>query len=131
MSDTSRPESTLSTLQPDPMWDGAAYEDAVDALSTDGLTFRIWGGDWCGDCRQQLPGFAAALEAAGVPDERIHAYAVECEDGEKVGEGIEEYGIELIPTVIVERDGQEIVRFVESEDRPIAVYLGEAIEDAE
>jgi thiol-disulfide isomerase/thioredoxin len=128
MSDASRPESTLSTLQPDPMWDGAAYEDAVDALGTEGLTFRIWGGDWCGDCRQQLPGFAAALEAAGVPDERIHAHAVEREDGEKVGEGIEEYGIELIPTVIVEKEGQEIARFVESEDRPIAVYLGEAIE---
>ena len=126
-----RPESTLSTLQPDPMWSAAAYEDAVDALGADGLVFRIWGGDWCGDCRQQLPGFAAALEAAGVPDERIHAHAVEREDGEKVGEGIEEYGIELIPTVIVERRGEEIARFVESEDRPLAVYLAEAIEAAE
>ena len=35
----------------------------------------------------------------------------------------EEYGIELIPTVIVERDGEEVARFVESEDRPIAEYL--------
>lgn len=117
------PESTLSTLEPDPMWDAESHADVVDALGGENLVFRIWGGDWCGDCRQQLPQFAAALDAAGVPDERIHAYAVDREDGEKVGEGIEEYGIELIPTVIVERDGEEIARFVESEDRPIAEYL--------
>ncbi|GAB7093338.1 thioredoxin family protein [Halolamina litorea] len=127
----SPPESTLATLEPDPVWDAESHGDAVDALGTEGLVFRIWGGDWCGDCRQQLPAFAAALEAAGVPDERIHAHAVERENGEKVGEGIEEYGIELIPTVIVEKDGEEIARFVESEDRPIAQYLADAIENAE
>jgi thiol-disulfide isomerase/thioredoxin len=121
------PESTLSTLEPDPVWDADADEDVVDALAADGLTFRIWGGDWCGDCRQQLPAFAAALEAAGVDDERVHVDAVERENGEKVGEGIEAYGIELIPTVIVERDGEEIARFVESEDRPIAAYLADEI----
>lgn len=128
MADADRPEATLSTLEPDPVWDATAHEDAVDALGIDGLVFRIWGGDWCGDCRQQLPQFAAALAAAGVPDERVHAYAVEREAGEKVGEGIEAYGIDLIPTVLVERDGEELARFVESEDRPIAVYLADAIE---
>ncbi|QKY19402.1 thioredoxin family protein [Halolamina sp. CBA1230] len=128
MSEAEPPESTLSTLQPDPMWNTAAHEDVVDALGADGLTFRVWGGDWCGDCRQQLPAFAAALEAAGVPDERIHAHAVERVDGEKVGEAVEEYGIELIPTVIVEKEGEGIARFVESEDRPIAAYLAEEID---
>ncbi|NHX36187.1 MULTISPECIES: thioredoxin family protein [Halolamina] len=131
MSNAEPPESTLSTLQPDPTWDAESHADAVDALGADGLTFRVWGGDWCGDCRQLLPAFAAALDAAGVPDERIHAHAVEREDGEKVGEGLEEYGIELIPTVIVERDGSEIARFVESEGRPIAEYLADAIAAAE
>jgi thiol-disulfide isomerase/thioredoxin len=121
------PKSTLSTLEPDPMWDAESHADAVDALGAENLTFRIWGGDWCGDCRQQLPQFAAALDAAGVPDERIHAYAVDRENGEKVGEGIEEFGIELIPTLIVEKDGEEIARFVESEDRPLAEYLAAAL----
>ena len=125
--ETDAPESTLSTLQPDPAWSADAHAETVDALGEEGLTFRIWGGDWCGDCRQQLPAFAAALAAAGVPDERIHAHAVERVDGEKVGDGIEEYGIDLIPTVIVERDGEEIARFVESEGRPIAVSLADAI----
>jgi len=48
-------------------------------------------------------------------------------DGSKVGPGVEEYGIELIPTVVVERDGAEIARFVESADAPIAAALAREI----
>lgn len=125
------PETVLSTMQPDPAWDAASYEEAVDTLAKDGLTFRVWGGDWCPDCRNQLPQFAAALDAAGVPDEHIHVSAVERENGEKVGEGMEEYEVELIPTVIVENgEGEEIARFVESEDKPITAYLAKAIENS-
>ncbi|MFB6220806.1 MAG: TlpA family protein disulfide reductase [Halolamina sp.] len=128
----SEPEAVLSTMQPDPTWDAESYEDEVQALAREGLTFRVWGGDWCPDCRQQLPQFAAALDAAGVPDERIHVSAVERENGEKVGAGLEAYGVELIPTVIVEDDhGEEIARFVENEGKPITAYLAEAIESAE
>lgn len=124
----SEAEPVLSTMEPDPAWDAASYEETVETLAREGLTFRVWGGDWCPDCRQQLPQFAAALNAAGVPDERIHAYAVERENGEKVGEGLDEYGIELIPTVVVEDEsGSELARFVESEAKPIAPFLADAI----
>ena len=44
-------------------------------------------------------------------------------DADLARKDVEEYGIELIPTVIVERDDEEVARFVESEDRPIAEYL--------
>lgn len=122
------PESVLATLEPDPMWDAESHADAVEALAVEDLTVHIWGGDWCGDCRQQLPAFAAALDAAGVPDEQIHAHAVDRENGEKVGEETDAYGVELIPTVVVERAGTEIARFVENESRPIAAYLADEIE---
>lgn len=123
------PAQVLSTMEPDPTWDAASHEEAVETLGREGLTFRVWGGDWCPDCRQQLPQFAAALEAAGVPDERIHVSAVERENGQKVGEGLEEYGVELIPTVVVEDEhGEELARFVEEEDQPIAAYLADAVE---
>jgi thiol-disulfide isomerase/thioredoxin len=115
---------TLETMQPNPAWDAASYEDAVDALGEEGLVFKVWGGDWCGDCRGRLPDFAAALDAADVPEDRIEHYPVEKEDdGSKVGPKVEEYGVEYIPTVVVEREGEEVARFVEEERVPIAVYL--------
>jgi thiol-disulfide isomerase/thioredoxin len=122
----------LETMRPNPTWDAASYEGAVEALGRDGLTFRVWGGDWCKDCRSQLPDFAAALDAAGVPEERVEHYPVEKdEEGRKVGPGVEEYGIEYIPTVVVERDGEEAARFVEKESLPIAIYLAEKLDEAE
>ncbi|ADQ67131.1 thioredoxin [Halogeometricum borinquense DSM 11551] len=115
---------TLDTMQPNPAWDADSYEDTVETLSEDGLVFKVWGGDWCKDCRNQLPDFAAALDAAEVPDERVEHYPVEKEDdGSKTGPLVEEYDIEYIPTVVVERDGEEVARFVEDARVPIAVYL--------
>lgn len=121
----------LSTMDPDPEWDADAHTVTVDtwAAVADDVTVKVWGGDWCKDCRSQLPEFGAALAAAGVPDERIEHYPVEKEDdGSKTGPKVDEYGIEFIPTVVVERDGEELARFVEDADEPIAVYLAERLE---
>ncbi|MFC6755821.1 MULTISPECIES: thioredoxin [Haloarcula] len=123
----------LETMEPNPVWVQDAYADTVDVLSRyrHDLDYHIWGGDWCKDCRAQLPDFGAALEAAEVPESCIHHYPTEkVEDGSKTGPGVEEYDIEYIPTVVVERDGEEIVRFVEEERVPIAVYLADEIEAA-
>jgi thiol-disulfide isomerase/thioredoxin len=118
-------------MRPNPAWDADSYPEVVEALSQDGLVFKVWGGDWCKDCRARLPDFGAALDAAGVPDSRVEHYPVEKEDdGSKVGPNVEEYGIELIPTVVVERDGEELARFVEKEETPIAVYLAERLSPA-
>jgi thiol-disulfide isomerase/thioredoxin len=112
--ETMRPDATDET--PDPA--------VTDALGAPDLTFRVWGGDWCGDCRARLPAFAAALAAADVPAERIHEYPVEtAPDGTKTGPKVEAYGVERIPTVVVERDGAEVARFVESADRSVAASL--------
>jgi thiol-disulfide isomerase/thioredoxin len=125
-------DERLATMEPNPAWDGAAHEDVVSTLSADGLVFKVWGGDWCKDCRRQLPDFGAALAAAGVPEGRIEHYPVEkADDGSKVGPGVDEYGIERIPTVVVERDGEEVARFVEEARVPIAVYLAERLDELE
>jgi len=132
----------LETLEPNPVWDADAHADTVATLSEFAdCTFKIWGGDWCGDCRSQLPDFAAALEAAGVPADNVEHYPVEKEsDGSKVGPKVEGYDIEYIPTAVVERpfadgagdgpanrDGEELARFVEEEPIPIAVHLAERL----
>ncbi|WP_423998714.1 thioredoxin family protein [Haloarcula salina] len=124
---------TLETMEPNPVWVEDAYSDTVDVLTrhSQDLVFKIWGGDWCKDCRAQLPDFGAALDAAGVPAANIHHYPVEKEDdGSKTGPQVEEYDIEYIPTVVVEHDGEEIARFVEEEPVPISVHLAQKIEAA-
>ncbi|NIB99550.1 thioredoxin family protein [Halobacterium sp. R2-5] len=119
---------SLSTMEPNPAWDAESYPDVVETFSNldDDVVVRVWGADWCGDCRGQLPDFAAALEAAGV--ENVEQYPVEREDGEKYGPEVEEYDVELIPTIVVERDGEELARFVEEEDVSPAVYLADQLE---
>ncbi len=122
----------LETMNPDPDYDVDAHADAIEVLGRDEYTFKIWGGDWCGDCQGQLPQFGAALEAAGVPADRIEHYPVEkADDGSKIGPKVEEYDIELIPTVVVERDGVELARFVEDEAKPVAEYLADRLAEVE
>jgi len=123
---------SLETMEPNPVWTEEAYAETVDILTAvkDEVTYKVWGGDWCSDCRSQLPDFGAALDAADVPDDRVEEYAVEkADNGSKVGPMVEEYDIELIPTVVVERDGEEVARFVEEEPVPISVSLGRELED--
>ncbi|TKX71419.1 thioredoxin domain-containing protein [Halorubrum sp. SP9] len=124
---------TLETLAPAADLDADAFDESVlEALSADDYVFKVWGGDWCGDCQRQLPEFGAALAAAGVPDDRIEAFPVTKGPEGKEGELVDEYGVELIPTVVVESpDGEEVARFVEDEDVSIAEYLAGRLTDAE
>lgn len=125
-------DPALETIRPNPTWDAASYEDVVDTLAAADLTYHVWGGDWCSDCRQQLPDFAAALTAAEVPDDRIHVHPVTRGDDGKVGELVEEYGVELIPTVVVEdASGEEVARYVEREVLPIGPYIADAVEKSD
>jgi thioredoxin 1 len=120
---------TLETMEPNPVWVADAYGETVNVLEEYGprLQFKIWGGDWCKDCRAQLPDFGAALEAASVPAANIEHHAV---DREKQGPEVEAFDVERIPTVVVLHEGEEIARFVEEASVPIAVYLADRIEAA-
>ncbi len=120
----------LETMRPNPVWDADSYDDAVEVFESmaERIVVKVWGGDWCVDCRSQLPDFGAAMEAAGV--ENVEHHPVEkADDGSKTGPGVEEYEIELIPTVIVEDadTGEELARFVEDADAPIVVHLAEQL----
>lgn len=114
----------LETMTPDPASD--PDEEAVASLAAlgDDVSVHVWGGDWCKDCVATLPAFAAALEAAGIDPASTYQYPVtKRDDGSKVGPGVGAYGIEYIPTIVIERNGTEIARFVEDADEPAAVYL--------
>ncbi|MEZ3143889.1 thioredoxin family protein [Halobaculum sp. MBLA0143] len=117
----------METLQPTPEFDPTAHADTVQALGADGLQFHVWTADWCPDCRGQVPAFAAVLEAAGVDDDAVTVYPVERGDDGKVGPGVAEYDVDLIPTVVVCRDGEELTRFEESGPLSIAATLARDI----
>jgi thiol-disulfide isomerase/thioredoxin len=120
----------LETLRPNPAWDADSYREAVDTFASiaDEILLKVWGGDWCKDCRAQLPDFGAAMEAAGV--DSVEHYPVEkADDGSKVGPEVEAYDIKLIPTVVVEdAAGNELARYVEDAERPIVVELADQLE---
>lgn len=125
---------TLETMRPNPTWDPKAHEAELEPFRrhAEDLTVRVWGGDWCSDCRATLPDLGAAFDAAGIPGERIHEYPVEKrEDGSKEGSKVEEYGIEYIPTVVVEKEGDEVARFVEKESIPAVAFLAEQLRELE
>jgi len=124
---------TLETLTPDPDIDTDEFDKAVlDALAADDYRFKVWGGDWCIDCQRQLPAFGAALTGAGVSDDRIEGFAVTKGPNGKAGPQVDAYGIERIPTVVVETaDGDEVTRFVEEADGSIAEYLARELTDTE
>ena len=123
---------TLETLAPEPDVDAAVDETVLDALAAGDYRFKVWGGDWCIDCQRQLPAFGAALAAAGVPDSRIEDFAVTKGPDGKEGPQVDAYGIDLIPTVVVETaDGEEVARFVEEADVSIAAYLARELGDVE
>jgi thiol-disulfide isomerase/thioredoxin len=122
----------METTEPNPTWDAAAHSEVVDAIeaAVGEVTYKVWGADWCGDCRAVLPDFFAALEAAGVPEGEFEVHEV---DEDKDGEGVEEYDVTHIPTVVAEREetGEELARFEEREDVPAAQYVAERLLDAD
>lgn len=118
---------SLETMTPATDWEPSDHTETVEtfrALAGE-ITIKVWGGDWCGDTQDQLPEFAAALDAAGIPRDDIEMFPV---DENKQGPGVDEYGIEYIPTIVIEQDGTEQARFVESAAVPPAEYLAEKLQ---
>jgi len=118
-------------MQPTPTWDAEAHADTVAAFAAladdPEASITLWCRDNCPDCRRELPDFAAALAAAEFPDDRLRQVVV---DDDNDGPLTEAYGVERIPTVVVERDGDELARFVEEEPLPAAPYLAAELREA-
>ena len=121
--------SILEVTRPNPTWDADSYEETVETFANldEETRFLVWAADWCKDARRELPDFFAALDAAGISDDRIEVHEL---DREKDGELVEAYDVRYIATIVVERDGEELARFEESADLPAAQAVAAQLDES-
>lgn len=91
-----------------------AKDDVVKnfAAGKDAVNIVVFGGTWCGDTKQILPGFFKTVDAAGFPENRITLIGVD-HSKKTLYNFSEAFGITNVPTFIVMKDGKEIGRVVE------------------
>ena len=96
---------------PDP-----AILEALRETDTTELKFIVFFGTWCGDSRREVPRLLKLFDAMGLPDGSVELVALDrTDEALKQSPGGEERGREIyrVPTLIIERDGEEISRLVE------------------
>lgn len=97
----------------------AAQAEVLDALRqqpSEDAEILVFFGTWCGDSRRQVPRLMQLLDAIDWPAERRRLIAVDrADDLHKRSPDGEERGREIyrVPTIIVQRGGDELGRIVE------------------
>ncbi len=83
-------------------------------------------GTWCHDSQEQVPRFYRIMDEAKIADDVI---SVICVDGNKTGGelDIERLGIELVPTFIFYRKGEELGRIIETPEVSLEADMWEII----
>ncbi|MFB6095180.1 MAG: TlpA family protein disulfide reductase [Halodesulfurarchaeum sp.] len=116
----------MDAMEPNPAFDPDSYREVIGTFADlpEDATIHVWGADWCPDTRRELPDVAAVLDAAGIDENRRSVIEV---NREKEGREVEEYDVSLIPTIVIERNGEELARFVEKEEMPAAIWLADQL----
>lgn len=89
--------------------------DVLDKLEgkLDDISITIVMGTWCSDSREQIPSFYKILDELNYSSEKITLISV---DRKKKGlsDEADNLNIELVPTIIFYRNGNEIGRIIET-----------------
>jgi thioredoxin 1 len=89
----------------------------------EGVRTVIFFGAWCSDSQREVPRFLKIADYAGMSGEQIRLFALD--RSKKSADGLtERYRIELVPTFIFLRNGEEIGRIVE---RPKTTIEGDLL----
>jgi hypothetical protein len=96
-----------STYQPDAR--------AVSTIRSQAQTLHIevFGGTWCSDTHDLLPGFYKGMDAAGLTDSQITLHLVNREKKTPDGSA-EKYHITNVPTFIIFKGDKQLGKIVES-----------------
>ncbi|MEW6512198.1 MAG: thioredoxin family protein [Bacteroidota bacterium] len=88
------------------------YVDLI-RMVRDSVEVIIFFGGWCSDSRREVPRFLKVADLAGFGAEQIRFYALD--RTKKSSDGLtDRYAIELVPTFVFLRRGEEIGRITES-----------------
>lgn len=87
---------------------------AVNSLKAkkDSVNFIVFAGLWCGDTQNILPKFLALTDAAGLSRDRVTLIGVD-RSKKTIHHLTEAFHVNLVPTIIVMKNGREIGRVVE------------------
>ena len=123
-SEWSREEYAGYTLNP-------GILEELNEIDTTGLSFTVFFGTWCGDSRREVPRLLKLFDAMGLAEGSVELVALDrTDEALKQSPDGEQRGREIyrVPTLIVERDGEEISRLVEhpvlSLERDLLAMLG-------
>lgn len=94
------------------------YEPDEDFISQiekelNGIRITIVMATWCGDTKREVPRFLKILDLIDFPEE---CYTLLCVDRKRKGlkDEVDELDIQLVPTFIFYKDGEEIGRIIET-----------------
>jgi thiol-disulfide isomerase/thioredoxin len=77
------------------------------------VNIRLVMGTWCSDSRREVPRFFKILDAVNYPSDEVEIICVD-EDKHTEGDELAGLNIELVPTIIFYKNGNELGRIVES-----------------
>ncbi len=98
-----------------------AYEPNAEVMErlgkhVDGTEYILFLGTWCEDSQREVPGMIKILDRLGVSRKRLELIGVdEREEQYKKSPGgeTETFKVDLVPTLIVRKEGSELGRIVE------------------
>lgn len=107
---------------------GPDFVEMIKVLGHD-VEYLVVLGTWCSDSKREVPRFLKIIDLAGIAPERVKYYGVD-RTKQSPGELPGQYNIELVPTIIVLKNGSEMGRIVESPknsiEEDLLVILAEA-----
>ena len=83
-------------------------------------------GTWCDDSHYLIPRFEKVLQTINYPAAKITMYGVDRAKTTKNGDE-KKYGVTLVPTIILFKDGKEVGRITETVKKSIEEDLAEII----
>ena len=89
-------------------------------------TMVVFLGTWCDDSHYLIPRLERVLQMINYPQSKLTMYGVDRAKTAKNGEEIK-YGVTLVPTIILFKDGKEVGRITETVKKTIEEDLASII----